>query len=79
MNAAAPHPAVPSPCVNVCRMNEATGLCVGCHRTLDEIAQWSVLGDEAKRAVWLLLRERRLAAQVAAQPAAPPQSPGAST
>lgn len=64
-------PAVPSPCVNVCRMNETTGLCVGCHRTLDEIAQWSVLGDEAKRAVWLLLRERRLATQSAALPPAP--------
>ena len=56
MSAAAHKPAVPSPCVNVCRMHEASGLCVGCHRTLDEIAQWSLMDDEAKRAVWLLLR-----------------------
>jgi hypothetical protein len=60
-------------------MNEATGLCVGCHRTLDEIAQWSVMGDEAKRAVWLLLRERRSAPQTTAHPVSAPQSPGAST
>ncbi|MFO1363726.1 MAG: DUF1289 domain-containing protein [Burkholderiales bacterium] len=32
---------VPSPCINVCRMNDATGLCEGCFRTLDEIAGWS--------------------------------------
>ena len=29
---------VQSPCVNVCRMDEHTGLCAGCLRTLDEIA-----------------------------------------
>lgn len=75
MNAVAPSPGVPSPCVNVCRMNDSTGLCVGCHRTLDEIAQWSVMGDEAKRAVWLLLRQRRLANPAAA---VPPHSPEAS-
>ena len=28
----------------------ATGLCAGCLRTLDEIAAWSVLDDDAKRA-----------------------------
>ena len=29
---------VPSPCINVCKMNERSGLCEGCLRTLDEIA-----------------------------------------
>ncbi len=47
---------VPSPCINLCRM--ARGLCAGCGRTLDEIAQWSVLDDEQKRAVWAVLPER---------------------
>ena len=49
----------PSPCVNVCRMDEATGLCLGCLRTLDEIALWSVLDEEDKRAVWAALAQRR--------------------
>lgn len=49
---------VPSPCKNVCRMNEPSGLCAGCGRTLDEIALWSVLDDDDKRAVWALLPER---------------------
>ncbi|POR56346.1 hypothetical protein B0G62_101744 [Paraburkholderia eburnea] len=42
----------PSPCINVCRMNEASGLCEGCLRTIDEIASWSTFDDEAKHAVW---------------------------
>jgi hypothetical protein len=49
----------PSPCINVCRMNDATGLCDGCLRTLDEIALWSVLDDEDKRAVCAALAQRR--------------------
>jgi len=49
---------VPSPCKNVCRMDEMSGLCAGCGRTLDEIALWSVLDDDDKRTVWALLPER---------------------
>ena len=49
---------VPSPCTNVCTIDPVTGLCVGCLRTLDEIAAWSVLDDEAKRAVWAALAVR---------------------
>ncbi|HEY3299205.1 MAG TPA: DUF1289 domain-containing protein [Methylophilaceae bacterium] len=29
-----------SPCVGVCAMNEATGFCHGCYRTIDEIQDW---------------------------------------
>lgn len=61
---------VPSPCVNVCRMNEATGFCDGCLRTIDEIAAWSTLGDLAKRAVWKQLHRRRAAALAGAAPSA---------
>jgi predicted Fe-S protein YdhL (DUF1289 family) len=53
---------VPSPCTNVCTIDPVTGLCVGCLRTLDEIALWSVLDAEAKRAVWAELAIRRAAA-----------------
>ncbi len=49
-----------SPCINVCQMDEPTGWCKGCLRTLDEIAFWSQLDDEDKRAVWQLLPERRV-------------------
>jgi uncharacterized protein len=59
--------AVPSPCINVCRVNAATGLCEGCARTIDEIAAWSVMCDDDKRAVWRALPERR--ERLAAPPA----------
>lgn len=49
---------VASPCINVCQMHAATGWCVGCGRTLDEIAAWSKLDDGGKRAVWTLLPPR---------------------
>ena len=53
-----PGVAVPSPCVSVCRLDEASGLCVGCHRTLAEIGAWSRMSDEAMRQVWLLIQQR---------------------
>jgi predicted Fe-S protein YdhL (DUF1289 family) len=49
---------VPSPCVSVCRMNPASELCEGCFRTLDEIADWSRMDDDGKRAVWRAIGER---------------------
>jgi uncharacterized protein len=55
-----PGAAVASPCVSVCRMDEANGLCEGCHRTIDEIAVWSLLDDAEKRAVIAQLPRRRL-------------------
>ena len=54
------NPPVPSPCINVCRMDAASGWCEGCLRTLDEIAVWSQLDDADKRQVLLQLRERRV-------------------
>jgi predicted Fe-S protein YdhL (DUF1289 family) len=50
---------VPSPCISVCRIDAATGLCEGCARTLDEIAAWGALDDDARRAVWDAIRSRR--------------------
>jgi predicted Fe-S protein YdhL (DUF1289 family) len=52
-------PAVPSPCVSVCRMDAATGWCEGCLRTLGEIAEWSSLAEAERRAVWRRIAERR--------------------
>jgi len=49
---------VPSPCINVCRMVPATGLCEGCLRTIDEIVAWGRADDDYKRAVWAEIRRR---------------------
>ena len=49
--ASAPQPPVASPCNSVCRMEPATGFCLGCRRTLDEIAGWSRMADDDKRRI----------------------------
>ncbi len=38
---------IASPCIGVCRI-DAHGLCIGCRRSLDEIARWSRM-DNAER------------------------------
>jgi predicted Fe-S protein YdhL (DUF1289 family) len=30
-----------TPCVNICTLDRASGLCLGCGRTIEEIARWS--------------------------------------
>lgn len=52
---------VDSPCVKICVMHPRAGICVGCHRTLDEIAEWSVMTPETRRAVMAQLPERAAA------------------
>ena len=51
-------PQVPSPCINVCQIDPASGYCRGCRRTLDEIAHWSVLDEAEKKAIWQALMGR---------------------
>ena len=53
-------PSVPSPCTGVCRIDARTGWCEGCRRSLDEIALWSSLSDEERRAVRQRLKLRRV-------------------
>jgi uncharacterized protein len=36
-----PKPPLETSCIDVCEMDGASGLCIGCGRTLDEIAQWA--------------------------------------
>jgi hypothetical protein len=40
-------------------MDARSGWCEGCLRTIDEIAGWSVMDDDQKRRIWLLLPQRR--------------------
>lgn len=69
--------AVPSPCINVCTLDEASGLCRGCARTLDEIARWSSLSERDKLQVWRLIRLRQSAATAGAAVPPGPQLPAA--
>jgi predicted Fe-S protein YdhL (DUF1289 family) len=51
--------AVPSPCVNICRL-DAQGLCIGCRRTLGEIAEWSAAADARRLEILSALETRAL-------------------
>jgi len=54
-----PAPDAPeSPCIGVCALDDAAR-CVGCLRTLDEIAAWSRLSPPAQRALLAELARRR--------------------
>lgn len=50
---------VPSPCIGVCRIDEATGWCAGCLRTLEEITDWGTLVDRDRMILWKRLTQRR--------------------
>ena len=47
-----------SPCISICRINDATLLCEGCFRTRDEIAVWGIASNDAKQAVWARIQDR---------------------
>ena len=70
MNAA--EETVGSPCINVCAIDEPSGLCAGCYRTLEEIAAWIDLSPAARRAIVdeLPLRRSKHGAAIAQRQAA---------
>ena len=50
---------VPSPCIDVCRIDSNTGWCEGCARTIEEIMVWGRADDATKLEVWAALPARR--------------------
>lgn len=42
---------IDSPCTKICTLDPASGLCLGCGRTLAEIARWAGLDDAQRAAV----------------------------
>lgn len=34
---------IESPCVKICTLDGRSGLCLGCGRTVDEIARWTAM------------------------------------
>jgi len=54
--------ATESPCIRDCRIDEVTGYCVGCLRTLREISYWASYAPVERRRVMTLIDTRRIAA-----------------
>jgi len=57
--ASTPPRSIASPCVMVCTVDGASGLCLGCLRTLQEIATWSRMTDEGRADVMADLPGRK--------------------
>lgn len=53
---------VESPCIGVCSMNDETGFCHGCYRTIDEIRAWWDMSVEQQKNLLQTLEQRQQAA-----------------
>jgi uncharacterized protein len=52
-----------TPCVQICVIDPRSGFCIGCGRTLDEIATWGALDEPSRLAVMAGLEARLRVAQ----------------
>jgi hypothetical protein len=50
---------IATPCVQVCVVDGESGLCLGCFRTLNEVARWSSLTDAERASIMSALPARR--------------------
>lgn len=50
---------VASPCIKLCKIDQATGLCSGCLRSLAEISVWSRASNSVKLEILHELAQRR--------------------
>jgi predicted Fe-S protein YdhL (DUF1289 family) len=48
-----------TPCIDICEIDPRSGLCLGCGRTLDEIACWAEMSEQERRAIMARLPQRR--------------------
>lgn len=51
---------VTSPCVSICALDEQD-VCIGCHRTGDEILRWTQMSNDEKREVLVKVAQREQA------------------
>lgn len=58
-----------TPCIKVCVIDPGTRLCVGCARSLDEIAAWGTLSDTDRLRIMAELPDRHIGIAAAARPA----------
>ena len=51
--------AMETPCVDICEIDGATGLCRGCGRTIAEIANWTSMTSAERRRIMGELAARK--------------------
>lgn len=47
-----------TPCIKVCAVSGQTGLCIGCGRTLAEIAEWAGMDEQRRHKIMAELAAR---------------------
>ena len=50
--------AIETPCIKVCVVEHRAGLCLGCGRTLGEIASWTAFNDGERSRIMAELPQR---------------------
>ena len=55
---------ISSPCTKVCTIDSASRLCLGCGRSLDEIARWGGMSEAERLNIMRALPERMRAANL---------------
>jgi len=54
-----PRAPIATPCIKVCVIDGESGLCLGCLRTLPEVASWARLTDAERAEIMAALPARR--------------------
>lgn len=49
---------VDSPCIRICSIHPTERICIGCYRTIEEIAAWSRMTPEVRQTIKAELPER---------------------
>jgi predicted Fe-S protein YdhL (DUF1289 family) len=55
---------IETPCVKICTLDARNGLCLGCGRTIDEIARWATMSASERSRVMGELSSRLAARNV---------------
>ena len=54
---------VKSPCIDVCKIDYESGYCIGCNRTIEEIANWGSFNDSQKKKILTKVKSKNISKQ----------------
>jgi uncharacterized protein len=60
--------AIQSPCIDICKIDGTSGLCIGCLRTRDEIREWKNAPDERRQQIIDICATRAASVPLTATP-----------
>lgn len=49
-----------SPCIDICIIDQESGFCVGCGRTIEEINDWSMKNEVEKKDILIKTKIRKI-------------------